>query len=83
MKAYDGLITQGFKHYRIHHSRDEFARGKNHINGIESFWSFTKLRLSKLKGIQKNKFMIHLKESEFRWNFRNENIYKFFLKGLL
>ena len=32
--AYDGLILNGYDHYRIHHSKNEFARGKNHINGI-------------------------------------------------
>ncbi|MEY2986264.1 MAG: hypothetical protein RJB24_493 [Candidatus Parcubacteria bacterium] len=36
-KAYDGLVLNGYEHYRIYHSHDEFARGKNHVNGIESF----------------------------------------------
>jgi transposase-like protein len=76
------LIYQGFQHYRIYHSKNEFARGKNHINGIESFWGFTKTRMQKLRGIRKDKFMIHLKESEWRWNHRNENIYKILLKIL-
>ena len=26
-------------------TKDEFVRGKSHVNGIESFWSFTKRRL--------------------------------------
>lgn len=81
-KSYHGLIYQGFYHYRIYHSKNEFARGKNHINGIESFWGFTKTRMQKLRGIRKEKFMIHLKESEWRWNHRNENIYKILLKIL-
>ena len=81
-KSYHGLIYQGFQHYRIYHSKNEFARGKNHINGIESFWGFTKTRMQKLRGIRKDKFMIHLKESEWRWNHRNENIYKILLKIL-
>lgn len=81
-KSYHGLIYQGFQHYRIYHSKNEFARGKNHINGIESFWGFTKTRMQKLRGIRKEKFMIHLKESEWRWNHRNENIYKILLKIL-
>ena len=81
-KSYHGLIYQGFQHYRIYHSKNEFARGKNHINGIESFWGFTKTRMQKLRGIRKDKFMIHLKESEWRWNHRNENIYKTLLKIL-
>lgn len=81
-KSYDGLILQGYKHKRIHHHQNEFARGKNHVNGIESFWSYTKTRMIKLRGIRKTKFLIHLKESEFRWNHRKENIYKLFLKEL-
>jgi len=45
--AYDGLVLDGFKHHRVHHHENEFARGKRHVNGIESFWSFTKSRLAK------------------------------------
>lgn len=33
-KAYDGLILNGYRHYRIYHSKNEFSRGKSHINGI-------------------------------------------------
>jgi len=67
-KSYDGLVLGGYQHHRIHHHDNEFARGKNHVNGIESFWSFTKLRLAKLRGLQAETFIIHLKESEWRWN---------------
>ena len=74
-RAYDGLILNGYDHYRVHHSKNEFARGKSHVNGIESFWSFAKRRLSKFNGIASRKFNLHLKECEFRWNFRNQNIY--------
>jgi len=70
-KAYDGLITCGYKHHRIHHSKNEFARGKNHVNGIESFWSYAKRRMRKFNGIHKSKFLLHLKECEYRWNHRD------------
>lgn len=43
-KAYDGLILNGYEHYRVFHSENEFARGKSHVNGIENFWSFAKRR---------------------------------------
>jgi len=79
-KSYDGLVLNGYKHYRIHHHENEFARGKNHVNGIESFWSYTKRRLLKFNGIRKDKFLLHLKESQFRWNNR-QNIYKLLLKN--
>ncbi len=72
-KAYDGLVDVWFeKHYRVHHWKNEFARWKQHINGIESFWSFTKRRLRKFNWVRKEKFYLHLKESEFRYNYRNK-----------
>lgn len=67
--GYSGLVDVGFdKHFRINHRKDEFSdcHGK-HINGIESFWSFTKRRLAKFNGVKTN-FNIHLKETEWRWN---------------
>jgi len=80
-KSYDGLILNGYKHKRVYHSKDEFARGKSHVNGIESFWSYTKRRLNKFNGIKREYFLLHLKESEYRWNHRKKkNIYKGLLK---
>ena len=78
-KSYDGLVLGGYKHFRIHHHENQFARGKNHVNGIESFWSFTKLRLAKLRGIRPVYFPLHLKESEWRFNHRHDNLYKILL----
>ena len=81
-RAYDGLILNGYDHYRVYHSHDEFARGKSHVNGIESFWSFAKRRLSKFNGIASHKFNLHLKECEFRWNYKDQDIYDKILKIL-
>ena len=82
-RSYDSLVLNGYKHYRILHHENEFARGKNHVNGIESFWSYTKRRLNKFNGIRKTKFPLHLKESEYRWNIRtnNGNMYSELLKN--
>ncbi len=33
--AYDGLILNGYDHYRVLYNQNEFARGKSHVNGIE------------------------------------------------
>jgi transposase-like protein len=80
-KSYDGLILNGYDHYRVYHSKDEFVRGRAHVNGIESFWSYTKRRLSKFNGLSDTAFNLHLKESEWRWNHR-ENGYAILLKEL-
>lgn len=68
--SYDSLVLYGYKHKRIHHGENEFARGINHVNGIESFWSYVKRRLRKFNGVPKDKFLLYLKESEWRFNHR-------------
>ncbi len=80
-RGYNGLVDLGYKkHYRVHHGKNEFANGKKHINGIESFWSYAKRRLMKFHGIPKATFYLHLKECEFRFNYRKQNIYQIILK---
>ena len=81
-RSYDSLILNGYKHHRVYHSHNEFARGKSHINGIENFWGVAKVRLAKFRGIHKTHFFLHLKECEFRFNYRNHNIYAIILKML-
>ena len=78
-RAYNKLSLKGYKHYRINHSV-EFAQGKNHINGIESFWGYCKMRLSKFYGLKKEEFLLHLKECEFRFNHRKQDLYKILLE---
>ena len=80
-KSYDGLILNGYKHYRVYHSKDEFARGKCHVNGIESFWGYAKKRMLKFNGVKKEYLLLHLKETEFRFNHRN-NFYEYLLRRL-
>jgi transposase len=79
-RAYDGLILNGYDHYRVYHSHNEFARGKCHVNGIESFWSYCKRRLSKFNGMNSEKFILYLKECEFRWNNKDKNLCQILLK---
>jgi transposase-like protein len=70
-RGYDGLVDIGLqKHFRVNHGNNEFARGANHVNGIESLWSYAKHRLAQFHGIRNDKFELHLKETEFRFNHR-------------
>ena len=73
-KSYASLSQFG-KHNIIKHSEDVFAKGHNHINGIEGFWSYAKERFHKYHGIKKNNYPLYLKEMEFRYNLRNENVF--------
>ena len=69
-RGYSGLVDYGYeKHLRIKKYRKDgnpFTDGDVHINGIESFWSFTNRRLAKFNGTS-GTFELHLKECEWRW----------------
>ena len=75
-KAYDGLILNGYDHYRVFHSENEFARGKCHVNGIENVQTLFAWSFAKFNGCDSDKFVIHLMEWEWRYNHRNEDLYK-------
>ncbi len=72
-KSYKSLKFYG-KHITVDHGK-EFGKGRKHINGLEGFWSFAKERLLKYHGVSKSYFHLYLKEMEFRYNYRKENIY--------
>ena len=67
-RSYNALDVSDFYHERINHSQ-LFAKGKNHINGIENFWNQSKRVLRKYNGIDKKSFHLFLKECEFRFNY--------------
>jgi transposase len=83
-RGYDGLVDLGYKkHLRVDHGKDQFT-GKsdrtNHINGIEGFWGYAKTRLARFRGMHPQSFLFHLKECEFRFNHRRQNLYHVLLK---
>ena len=78
-RSYNSLKRLG-KHHRVNHSKNMVdKKTKNHINGIEGFWSFAKHMLYNYRGVSKYHFPMYLKEAEYRFNHRNENLFKLFL----
>jgi len=65
--SYNALDITDFHHMRINHS-SLFAKGRNHINGIENFWSQAKRHMRKFNGIKQDNFYWFLKECEWRFN---------------
>lgn len=49
-------------------------KGRNHINSIEGFWSYAKHWLYQYRGVPKQYFHLYLKETEWRFNHRDENL---------
>jgi transposase-like protein len=70
-RSYDALGIYGYNHKKVKHEENEFVKDKEtHINGVESFWSWTKQRLIKFNGLTKGQFKQYLLESEWRFNHR-------------
>jgi len=81
-RSYDALAVYGYNHKKVVHEDNEFAReDETHINGIESFWSWTKRRFVKFNGIPKRLFADYLLESKWRFNMRGRIVKE--LKRLL
>ena len=57
-------------------------RGRDHINGIEGFWSYAKHWLYQYRGVPRTTFHLFWKEIAFRFNNRDENLVPFIMKLL-
>ena len=81
-RSYRSLKRFG-KHLTVAHSR-QFAskpgrKYHSHINGIEGFWSFAKHGLYQYRAVSRANFRLYLKEMEYRFNHRNDNLLKNFI----
>ncbi len=81
-KGYDSLMFCGYRHLNIDHAT-RFKQEKVCINGVEGFWSFAKERLIKHHGISKNKFLLYIKEMEWRYNNRDQDLFELLIKYML
>ena len=75
----DFVSYKSLKQYGSHktiYKKYAFAKGRTHINGIEGFWSYAKERFHKYHGISMRNYPLYLKEMEFRFNHRNEDVFK-------
>ena len=80
-RGYQSLKGYG-KHYPINHSKTFVSRRQvtNPMNGIKGFWSYAKHILYHYRGVSKYHFPMYLKEIEYRFNHRTENLFKRFLR---
>ena len=64
-----GMIAIGYDNNKT------LANKPSCVANLDKFWQYIKERTKKFQGIAKHKYHLHLKESEFRFNFRNDNLY--------
>ncbi len=75
-RAYTGLATKGYVHRTVEHQKKEYAKGKNHINGLEGFWGYLKRQLASRGGIRREKLPLYLAEYVWRYNNRKLTVEK-------
>jgi len=74
-RSYDSLMFCGYRNLKVDHKK-RFDSGRVYINGLEGFWSWAKERLIKHHGVSKANFPLYLKELEFRYNHRHDEMYE-------
>lgn len=70
--AYVALRLRG-KHVVVR-KRQGRPIGRNHINGIEGFWSYAKHWLYPYRGVPRRYFHLYLAETCFRFNHRDQDL---------
>ena len=68
-----------FDEWRLYRMDAAGGNGKTHQDDIAVFWGNTRSRLLKFRGMNKNTLYLHVKESEFRYNYRDDDINKILL----
>jgi len=79
-EGYMSLSTRG-EHVRILKEKGRPLR--ENINGMEGFWSYAKNWLYHFRGVPKKYFHLYLKETEFRFNNREKDLFPLLARMLV
>lgn len=65
--------------HRVNGNGAAFSRLKTSLDDIDLFWGMLKSRLVKFRGLNGGTLYLHVKETEFRYNNRDNDIYEMLL----
>jgi transposase len=82
LQNYDYLMCCDYKSLKLSLSGRPASSVRCGLDGIESFLSYAKERLLKFHGISKDKFALYLKEIEFRYNHRQDDLFILFIQKI-
>ena len=76
LQVYRGIVDfNTFSLFPLKHKRHESTTFGFAENQPEEFWRMLKSRIIKFRGLNSSTLYLHVKETEFRYNYRNEDIY--------
>ncbi len=73
-KSYTGIAAREYIHRLVNHSKGEYSKEGNHINGLEGFWGYLKRKLASKGGIRRERLNLYLSEYVWRYNNRDLNV---------
>jgi transposase len=77
LDLYSGIVDfNTVKLFRINNVYAGFTKGRSQIDEIDLFWGMLKSRLVKFRGLNGSTLYLHVKETEFRYNYRNEDLFE-------
>jgi transposase len=83
LHVYSGIADfNSIRLYRINEAGPSITRGKSHIDEIDMFWGMLKSRLIKFRGLNSGTLYLHVKETEFRYNHRDNDLFELLMEIL-
>jgi transposase len=83
LHIYSGIADfNNVRLYRINGAMPNLSRGKSHIDEIDMFWGMLKSRLIKFRGLNSSTLYLHVKETEFRYNYRDIDLFELLMEIL-
>ena len=83
LNIYNGIADfNSVRLFRINGAMPNIARGKSQIDEIDMFWGMLKSRLIKFRGLNGSTLYLHVKETEFRYNYRDTDLYELLMEIL-
>ena len=83
LHMYNGIADfNSIRLYRTNDSVTGVTRGKSNIDEIDLFWGMLKSRLIKFRGLNSGTLYLHVKETEFRYNYRENDLFELLMEIL-
>jgi transposase len=83
LHVYNGIADfNSIRLYRINEAVPGVSRGKSHVDEIDMFWGMLKSRLIKFRGLNSGTLYLHVKETEFRYNYRENDLFELLMEIL-
>lgn len=77
LHLYSGIADfNSIRLFRLNDASPNGNRGRSQIDEIDLFWGMLKSRMIKFRGLNGSTLYLHVKETEFRYNYRDADLFE-------